>query len=74
VGSVVVGVPVGIGLAAVSVRVLGLFFTLPPPLLTLPLGALARLTGGTLLGSALALAVALRQVVCIDPAPLLREP
>ena len=39
-GSLLIGVPVGLGLALLEVRVLSLFFALPPPLLTIPTGAL----------------------------------
>lgn len=42
-GSLVVGVPIGLGLSLLAVRILGLFFTLPPPLLSVPAGALSGL-------------------------------
>lgn len=32
--------PLGLGLGLLAVRVLGLFFILPPPLLSIPVGAL----------------------------------
>jgi putative ABC transport system permease protein len=73
-GSLAVGLPVGIGLAILTVRVLGLFFTLPPPLLVLPTGALAGLVAFMIVASALALAVVLRIVSRQNAAPALREP
>jgi putative ABC transport system permease protein len=74
VGSVLIGIPVGVGLAVVAVRVLGLFFTLPPPVLSLPVGALALLGTTVLLASGAALALALRRVSRLEVAALLREP
>jgi putative ABC transport system permease protein len=59
VGSVVVGVPVGLGVGMLAVRVLGLFFTLPPPLLKIPIGSLAGLVGAVIGASALSLTIAL---------------
>ena len=73
-GSVVIGVPLGIGLGTLAVRVLGLFFTLPPPLVTVPVGPLVLLAVVVLATSTLALALALRAVSRLDVAPLLREP
>jgi putative ABC transport system permease protein len=73
-GSLIIGVPVGIGLSILAVRVLGLFFTLPPPLLVLPTGALASLAVFMIVMSAVALGVALRRVARQDAAPILREP
>jgi putative ABC transport system permease protein len=74
VGSVLIGLPLGIGLAVLAVRVLGLFFTLPPPLVTLPVGNLLAIAVGVLAVSTIAMALSLRRVSRIDPAPLLREP
>jgi hypothetical protein len=73
-GSLAIGVPVGIGLSVVAVRVLGLFFTLPPPLVVLPRGALVSLAAFMIAMSAVALGVALRRVARQDAAPVLREP
>jgi putative ABC transport system permease protein len=73
-GSLLIGVPVGIGLSILAVRVLGLFFTLPPPLVVLPTGALASLAAFMIAMSAVALGVALRRVARQDAAPVLREP
>jgi putative ABC transport system permease protein len=73
-GSLAVGVPLGLGLAALAGRVLGLFFVLPPPLLAvpaLPLVALALLVVGA---SALALGAALVAVDRRAVPTVLREP
>jgi putative ABC transport system permease protein len=72
-GALVVGLPVGIGLGMISVRVLGLFFTLPPPLVTIPVADLALLSVFVLVASAIALGIALRSVSRIDVGALLRE-
>jgi putative ABC transport system permease protein len=56
-GSVAIGVPVGLGLGVLAVRVLGLFFTLPPPLLVVPIGGLAALVTGVVGASVLALSL-----------------
>ena len=74
VGSVLIGIPLGIGLAVLGVRVLGLFFTLPPPLVTVPFGALALLALGVLAASAVALGGTMRRIDRVDVAGLLREP
>src|SRR5262249_17687230 len=73
-GSLVVGVPVGVGLAILAVRVLGLFFLLPPPLFVLPTNAVLGLAASMIAMSAVALGVALRRVARQDAAPVLREP
>jgi putative ABC transport system permease protein len=73
-GSLVIGVPVGVGLAMVAVRVLGLFFTLPPPLVTIPAVALLELSAFVLVVSGSALGLALNRVRRVDVAPVLREP
>ncbi|MDP9326979.1 MAG: ABC transporter permease [Actinomycetota bacterium] len=73
-GSLVIGVPVGLGLALLAVRVLGLFFSLPPPLLTLPVGALIAFVLFVVVTSAIALAAALTAVTRVHPAAVLREP
>jgi putative ABC transport system permease protein len=73
-GSLLVGVPVGLGLAMLTVRVLGLFFTLPPPLLSVPAGALAGLVVLMIAASAVALGIALVAVTRVPAASVLREP
>jgi len=72
-GSLVVGVPVGLGLAMLAVRVLGLFFTLPPPLLSIPVGAIAGLVVLMVAASAVALGAALVAVDRVGAAAVLRE-
>jgi putative ABC transport system permease protein len=74
VGSVLIGIPLGIGLAILAVRVLGIFFTLPPPIVTLPLGPLGLFVLAVLVASAVALTIALRRIDRVDVAALLREP
>jgi len=73
-GSVIIGLPLGIGLGILAVRVLSLFFTLPPPLITIPITPLAALALLVLATSALTLAISLRAVSRLDVAPILREP
>jgi putative ABC transport system permease protein len=68
------GLVIGVAIAALAVRVLSLFFTLPPPFVSVPGGPLAAfvlLVAGT---SALALSVALAAVARIRVASVLREP
>ncbi len=59
IGSLLIGVPVGLGLGFLAVRVLGLFFAQPPPLLVVPLVPLAGLIGGVVVTSVLALTLTL---------------
>ena len=73
-GSLVIGIPIGLGLSVLSIRILGLFFTLPPPLLVVPAAGLAALVAVMLLTSLVALAGTLSRVVRQSPAALLREP
>ncbi len=73
-GSLLIGLPIGVGLAVLSIQVLGLFFTLPPPIVVLPGRALATLAGVTLGASLAALGVALWRVARQRPAAMLREP
>ena len=73
-GSLVIGVPIGIGLSILAIRVLGLFFTLPPPLVVLPGGQLAALAAVMIAASAVAMAAALRAVARQSAAQVLREP
>jgi putative ABC transport system permease protein len=74
VGSLLIGLPLGVGLAILGVRILGLFFTLPPPLYVLPSGALVSLAVLMVGMSAVAMGLALRVVARQDAAPILREP
>ncbi len=73
-GSLLIGVPVGIATSIVGIRVLGLFFTRQPPLLVLPVQALLLLAGSLVATSVVALGVTLHQVSRANPAALLREP
>jgi len=72
--SLAIGIPVGLGIAAITVRVLGLFFTLPPPLLSVPTGDVLALVFLVVVTSALCLGAALLAVTRIQAGPLLREP
>jgi putative ABC transport system permease protein len=74
VGGLAIGLPVGIGLAILDVRVLGLFFTLTPPLLTVPVPELLALVTFMVVASTAALAGALLAVTRVRPASVLREP
>jgi putative ABC transport system permease protein len=69
-----IGIPVGLGLGLLSIRILTLFFTLPPPLLVVPTGAIAALAAVVVLTSAVALLGALHRVARQSPASVLREP
>ncbi len=73
-GSLLIGVPVGLGLALIEVRVLALFFALPPPLLTVPAGPLGVFILFMVMTSAIAMAAALAAVTRVRPAAVLREP
>ncbi len=74
VGSLVVGLPLGLLLSLLSVRVLALFFTLPPPLLTIPVASLLAFLGLMVATTGLALMGALAAVTRIHAATALREP
>jgi putative ABC transport system permease protein len=73
-GSLAIGVPVGLGLGVLSVRVLGLFFTLPPPLARIPLGGIAVLGVLVVAISGVALGVALDRARRLKVGAVLREP
>ena len=74
VGSLLIGLPLGLGLGMLVVRVLGLFFTLQPPLLTVPLTALAAFVALMVGTSALALIGALIAVNRTGSTGALRAP
>ncbi|MEU6261001.1 FtsX-like permease family protein [Streptomyces sp. NPDC047043] len=74
VGSLLIGIPLGLGLGVLSIRVLSLFFTLPPPLVTVPASALVLLAGLVVAISAPALGLALRRIDRSEVTTLLREP
>ena len=73
-GSLAIGIPLGLGLAVLAARVLGLFFFLPPPLLTVPALPLAALGLLVVAASALALGLALAAVHRRGVPAVLREP
>ena len=72
-GSLAIGLPVGLGLGILSVRVLSLFFSLPPPLLSVPWTGLTDMAALVIATSALALTVALTVVTRVQAASVLRE-
>ncbi len=73
VGSLTIGIPLGLGLGILDVRVLGLFFTLSPPLVTVPLAELTGLALFMLLASAVALGGALIAVNRVRASSALRD-
>jgi putative ABC transport system permease protein len=72
-GGLVLGIPIGLGLGLLSIRILGLFFTLPPPLLVVPTGAIWALAAVVVGSSAVALTAALVRVARQSPASVLRD-
>lgn len=72
--SIAIGVPIGLGLALLAARVLGFFFTLKPPALSVPIGTLAGLLALMVVASAIAIGLALVAINRMGPAKLLREP
>lgn len=74
VGSLLIGLPLGLVLGTLVVRVLGLFFTLPPPFLSVPAGTLAALIGLVAIASVAALGGALVAVSRSSRLAALREP
>jgi putative ABC transport system permease protein len=73
-GSLLIGIPLGLCLSILSVRVLGLFFALPPPLLSVPAQTLLVFVAVMVLASVAAFALALRAVNATATAATLREP
>jgi len=73
-GSLAVGVPLGLGLAVLAGQVLGLFFVLPPPLLAVPAVPLLALGLLVVGASALALGAALVAADRRAVPTVLREP
>jgi putative ABC transport system permease protein len=71
--SLLIGVPLGLVLSIISVRVLGIFFVLPPPLVTVPVGTVLVFVAVMLAASAAVMAVALRAVLRVSVATTLRE-
>ncbi len=73
-GSITIGLPIGLCLGVLAVRILGLFFTLPPPLLTLPALPLAAFVLLTVATSAMALGATLLTISHTNQTTTLREP
>lgn len=73
IGSLVIGMPIGLGLGILGIRVLGLFFAVPPPLVTLPTAELLGLALFVVLTSAIAIAGALIAVNRVGVASVLKE-
>jgi putative ABC transport system permease protein len=73
VGSLVVGIPIGLPFALLAVRVLGGFFVLPPPLLSVPVIGLTALVALVLLTTGAAFFIALERLRRSNLAGLLRE-
>jgi putative ABC transport system permease protein len=73
-GSLIFGIPIGLGLGVLAIQVLGLFFALQPPLLTVPTGGLLALVLFVMAASTFALGIALASVNRIQPASVLRTP
>jgi putative ABC transport system permease protein len=73
VGSLVVGIPIGLALALLAVRVLGGFFVLPPPLLCVPVLDITALVALVLLTTGAAFFIALEQLRRSNLGGLLRE-
>jgi putative ABC transport system permease protein len=72
--AIAIGVPVGLGLGLLSVRILGLFFTLTPPLLSVPVPALAGFLAFVVAASAVALGWTLLAARRVRAGDVLREP
>jgi putative ABC transport system permease protein len=73
-GSIGIGIAIGLGLGILAVRVLGLLFILPPPVLTLPVGTLLLFVLVMLVASGIGLCAALARVTRVAAATVLREP
>jgi putative ABC transport system permease protein len=73
-GSLLIGLPLGLVLGVLAVRVLGLFFTLPPPVVSVPAVSLVGFVLLMVIASAVALAAALLAVTRITASAALREP
>jgi putative ABC transport system permease protein len=73
-GSLAIGLPLGLFLAILSVRVLGLFFTLPPPIVSIPALTLSGFVALMILTSAVAIGASLIAVGRVGVASVLREP
>jgi putative ABC transport system permease protein len=74
VGSLAIGLPLGLLLGILAVRVLGLFFTLPPPLVSLPALTIVGFAVLIVLASTVALGGSLLAVRRVGATSALREP
>lgn len=72
-GSLAIGMPVGLGLGILAVQILGLFFSVAPPLLTIPAGGLIAVVLFMVIASTVALGAALIAVNRVRVASVLRE-
>jgi putative ABC transport system permease protein len=73
-GSIVIGLPLGLVLGILAVRVLGLFFTLPPPVVSVPAITLVAFVLLMVVASAVALGASLRAVRRVGAPSTLRAP
>jgi putative ABC transport system permease protein len=73
-GSLVIGLPLGLLLSVLAVRVLGLFFTLPPPVASVPGLSLLGLVVLMVIASIVALGASLLAVTRMTAQTALREP
>ena len=73
IGSIAIGLPIGLGLGILAVRVLGLFFRLSPPLVTVPVPELLGLALFVAISSAVPFVGALVAVNRVRAASVLRE-
>jgi putative ABC transport system permease protein len=72
-GGLVIGIPVGLGIGALNIQILALFFTLPPPVLVVSAREVAALAAVVVLASVLALTVVLYRVAHQPVASVLRD-
>jgi putative ABC transport system permease protein len=73
-GSLLIGLPLGLLLSVLAVRVLGLFFTLPPPVASVPGLSLLGLVALMVIASIVALGASLLAVTRVGAQTALREP
>lgn len=73
-GSLVIGLPLGLVLGMLAVRVLGLFFTLPPPVVSVPVLTLIGFVALMVVASTVALGASLLAVTRVGAPVALREP
>jgi putative ABC transport system permease protein len=72
-GSLLIGLPLGLLLSVLAVRVLGLFFTLPPPVASVPGLSLLGLVALMVTASIVALGASLLAVTRVGAQTALRE-